>query len=127
MDWLKSNGNASNAIDKLVKSAKDSGLDSENTHEQKQAEKAESINAYEQKIAELNQSLDETYQELAHVRSLLETSKQLEKSNADTLAEFVSDGFKAAEILKAALLIKGNSPKTIKAEIEKALPLIDDV
>lgn len=127
MEWLRSWGNASDAIDGLVKSAKSGELDSNNTHEQKQEENTVSIDVYEKEIQDLKRDLEETQLELAKTRSLLDTSRQKEQIQTDLLCECHSDAFKAADILKAALNLKGNATKAIKAEIEKALPLIDDV
>lgn len=127
VNWLKETGNASDAIDSLVKAARSGELKSSNTHEWNKQEQVQSNDVYEQEIKDLKRDLEETQLELQKTRSLLETSKRMEQSKNDLLCECHSDAFKAADILKAALKLKSNAGGAIKREIEKALPLIDDV
>lgn len=127
VEWLKGTGNASDAIDALVEAARNGGLKSSNTHEWNKQEQVQSSDVYEQEIKDLKRDLEETQLELQKTRSLLEASRQLERNHADLLCECHSDAFKASDILKAALKLKSNAGGAIKREIEKALPLIDDV
>lgn len=129
MDWLRETGNASNAIDTLVEAARNGGLDSNHTHERIEQEHQESISVYEGKIQELELALQETYQELASTRSLLETSRKLERGAVDSLVTCHQDGFRAAEILKQVIGINLRSAAWRKAQgqIQEALELIDDV
>lgn len=127
MQWLKTRGNASDAIDGLVKAARNGELSSEHTHNRKEDIEAVSIDAYEREIQELKRDLEETQLELSKTRSLLEASREREKIASDLHSECLTDGFKAADILKAALELKANNGSKIKVEIKKALELIDDV
>lgn len=53
--------------------------------------------------------------------------RELEKDAAEQLAGEVSNGLKAANILKQALELKANAGGEIKKRIREALKLIDDI
>lgn len=127
VQWLKGTGNASDAIDALVEAARKGGLNSSNTHEWKEQEQAQSNNVYEQEIKDLKRDLEETQLELQKTRSLLDASRRSEQDALRLLSTCHTEAFEAADILKAALKLKSNAGGAIKREIEKALPLIDDV
>lgn len=127
VQWLKGTGNASDAIDVLVEAAKNNNLFSNNTHDQKEQELVISNSVYEQKVRDLEISLEETYLELQKTRNLLEASKKSEQIISDLHSECLSDGFKAANILKEALPLKASAGGAIKKKIKEALELIDDV
>lgn len=84
-------------------------------------------NILQTEIQDLKRDLEETQLELQKTRSLLEASREREKIANDLHSECLTDGFKAADILKAALDLKANNGSKIKVEIKKALELIDDV
>lgn len=119
IQWLKGTGNASDAIDILVEAAKKGGLFSNTTHDWKAKELSASNNMYEQKIKDLEINLEETQLELSRVRSQLQTEKALplDMSNLHHDHDCLSDGFKAAEILKEALTLKPNAGGAIKEKI----------
>ena len=103
-------------------------LQAEVTQLLEQTEKTTHLNsAREQEIKDLKRDLEETQLELHLARSLLETSRQLEKNHADLLCECHSDAFKAADILKEALKLKANAGGAIKDKIRSAILLIDDI
>lgn len=120
VEWLKATGNASDTIDALVAAAKNGGLKSSNTHKWKEENKAVDSDSVYRRISELETELEQ-------MRLQLETSRKLERDATDQLCSCHSDAFKAADILKAALKLRSNAGGAIKREIEKALPLIDDV
>lgn len=117
--WLKATGNASDTIDALVEAARSGGLVSSNTHNWKDDKPTISNDVYE-KIAQLEKENEQ-------LRSDLQKLKAAEKDLTDQLCNCHSDAFKAADILKGALKLAANAGGKIKREIEKALPLIDDV
>lgn len=117
--WLKATGNASDAIDALVVDFKDRGTVSNRTHSQKEDKHALPNDVYER--------MESLERENEQLRSQLEDLKRLEKDATDQLCQCHSDAFKAANILKASLKLASNAGGKIKREIEKALPLIDDV
>jgi hypothetical protein len=119
VEWLKATGNASDTIDALVASARNGGLTSKNTHDWKDKEQSLSNDVYE----EINQLKKENEQ----MRVELQKLKAAEKDVTNQLCDCHSDAFKAADILKAAIKLPANKGGAIKREIEKALPLIDDV
>lgn len=84
-------------------------------------------NVHEQTIEDLKRNLEETYLELSKVRSQLQTEQKLHWNMRDLHHDCISDGFKAAEILKEALPLKPNAGGAIKKKILEALKLIDDV
>lgn len=118
-EWLKATGNASDAIDGLIGDFRNGKLASKNTHDEKKDNQVFPNDVYEQ--------IDSLKKENEDMRSQLENLKRLEKDATDQLCQCHSDGFKAADILKAALKLKAGAGGAIKREIEKALPLIDDV
>lgn len=61
------------------------------------------------------------------LRSQLEKLRLSEQDLTSQLVNCHGDAFKAADILKAALKLRSNAGGAIKREIEKALPLIDDI
>lgn len=127
VQWLKGTGNASDAIDALVDAARSGGLKSSNTHEWNKQEQVQSNDVYEQEVKDLKRDLEEAQLELQKTRSLLEASRRSEQDALRLLSTCHTEAFEAADILKAALKLKSNAGGAIKREIEKALPLIDDV
>lgn len=119
IEWLKQSSNASGLIDRLVKSAKAGHIYPDNTHDGNGKELTISNDVYE-KIEQLEKENEQ-------LRSDLQKLKAVEKDLMDQLCNCHSDAFKAADILKAALKLAANAGGKIKREIEKALPLIDDV
>jgi regulator of replication initiation timing len=65
--------------------------------------------------------------EVKQLRSQLEKTQALERASTEQIIQLHRDGFKAADILKAALKLQANAGGKIKTEIRKALRLIDDV
>lgn len=61
------------------------------------------------------------------VQQQLKKIRLSEQDLLDQVCKCHSDSFKAADILKAALKLRSNAGGAIKREIEKVLPLIDDV
>lgn len=84
-------------------------------------------NVHEQTIEDLKRNLEETYLELSKVRSQLQTEQKLHLNMSDLHHDCLSNGFKAAEILKEALPLKAGNGGAIKLKIKEALKLIDDV
>lgn len=85
------------------------------------------VKVLEHEAAEAQERRSQQELEINQLRLQLEQFKALEKNATEQLCECHSDAFKAAGILKAALKLKSNAGGAIKREIEKALPLIDDV
>lgn len=85
------------------------------------------VKVLEREVAKDQERRSQQELEINQLRLQLEQFKALEKNATDQLCECHSDAFKAADILKAALKLKSNAGGAIKREIEKALPLIDDV
>ena len=81
----------------------------------------------ERELAELENQQSQQKAELNELRSQLEKVRAAERDALEQVISCHSDAFKAADILKAALKLKSNAGGAIKREIEKALPLIDDV
>lgn len=119
VQWLKGTGNSSDAIDVLVEAARTGGLRSSDTHDWKDKEQVVSNDVYKQ--------IETLQAELADVRLQLEKSQALEKDSTEQVIQCHRDGFKAAEILNAALSLPANAGGKIKTQIRKALELIDDV
>jgi hypothetical protein len=119
VQWLKGTGNSSDTIDALVEAARNGGLVSSSTHDWKDKEQVVSNDVYKQ--------VETLQSELAEVRSQLEKSQALERDSTEQVIQCHRDGFKAAEILKAAKKLPANAGGKIKKEIDKALELIDDV
>jgi hypothetical protein len=140
VQWLKSSGNASEAIDNLVFAALNQKLFSinthdridkeqtlsNNTHDQKEEPSTTSNDVYEQKIQELNQSLEETYLELSAVRSRLEESQQKEQLLIDELSHCRRDGTKISNLLKPTLKLPANNATPIKVQIRAVLALLEE-
>lgn len=78
-------------------------------------------------VQNLQEQLTALQLENEQLRSQLEKLKLSEQDLTSQLCCCHSDAFKAADILKAALKLKSNAGGAIKREIEKALPLIDDI
>jgi hypothetical protein len=85
------------------------------------------VKVLEREAAEAQERRSQQELEINQLRLQLEQFKALEKNAREQLCECHSDAFKAADVLKAALKLKSNAGGAIKREIEKALPLIDDV
>lgn len=85
------------------------------------------VKVLERELTEAQERRSQQELEINQLRLQLEQFKALEKNATEQLCECHSDAFKAADILKAALKLKSNAGGAIKREIEKALPLIDDV
>lgn len=117
--WLKATGNASDTIDALVEAAKSGGLSSKNTHDWKDDKPTISSDVYE-RISYLEKENEQ-------LRSNLEQLKESERGLTEEVFRYQQDAVEAADILKAALKLKSNAGGAIKREIEKALPLIDDI
>jgi prefoldin subunit 5 len=81
------------------------------------------ITNLQEKLAEVEREGSEVEQ----LRARLEITQALEKDSTEQLVQCHRDGFKAAEILKAAKKLPANAGGKIKKEIDKALELIDDV
>lgn len=81
----------------------------------------------ERELAELKNQQSQQEAELNELRSQLEKIRAAERDALEQVISCHSDAFEAADILKAALKLKSNAGGAIKREIEKALPLIDDV
>jgi regulator of replication initiation timing len=81
------------------------------------------ITKLQEKLAEVERDGSDVEQ----LRSQLEKFQALDRASTEQIIQLHRDGFKAADILKAALKLKSNAGGAIKREIEKALPLIDDV
>lgn len=118
-EWLKATGNASDAIDGLVGDFRSGRLSSKHTHDGKEDKHVLPNDVYER--------IESLEKENEQLRSQLEKLQASEKDATDQLCQCHSNAFKAADILKAALKIASNTGGKIKREIEKALPLIDDV
>lgn len=119
VQWLKATGNASDTIDAIVGQFRNGDLHSNYTHDKKDSNQVVSDDVYKR--------IDELQAELDEMRSQLEKFKAAEKDMTDQLCQCHQDAFKAADILKASLKLPFNKGGAIKREIEKALPLIDDV
>jgi uncharacterized coiled-coil protein SlyX len=92
-----------------------------------QLEEVTKKDVHEQTIEDLKRNLEETYLELSKVRSQLQTEKALHLNMSNLHHDCLSDGFKAANILKEALLLKPNAGGAIKKKIREALKLVDDI
>lgn len=124
-------------IDKLISSKEEvsiSDIKYEDEEDTKEVEPDEPDTTDEQTIRDQadknfkllteNRMLD---RELSEVRSQLASCKTLEKDATEQLALEMSNGFKAADILKEALKLKAGNGGAIKVKIKEALQLIDDI
>lgn len=78
-------------------------------------------------VQKLQEQLVALQLENEQLRLQLEKLRSSDQDLTNQLCNCHTDAFKAADILKAALKLKSNAGGAIKREIEKALPLIDDV
>lgn len=78
-------------------------------------------------VQNLQEQLTALQFENEQMRSQLEKLKSSEQDLTNQLCNCHADALKAADILKAALKLRSNAGGAIKREIEKALPLIDDI
>lgn len=154
IQWLEGSGNASNMIDILVASARSGSLkfNSDNAHEQNISSDAHNSIA-ESEAQELRSQLEQAEklakdQRLeierlqtsinAHDRNCAELQREnqrlleLERDTSEQLAQEMSNGLKAASILKGlvtgySINLENNVGGRVKRQIKQALKLIDDI
>lgn len=154
IEWLEERGNASLLIDSLVASARNGSLkfNSDDAHKQNNSDYAHN-GISESEVRELRSRLEQAeklaedqrleIEQLlasinAHDRNCAELRREnqrlleLERDTSEQLVQEVSNGLKAATILKGlvtgySINVENNVGGRVKRQIKQALKLIDDV